>query len=417
MWNHRHLKWSQCFSYVLPRDLSSLKSANDSTVLGEPSLVSKAALFQRWFELTRKISSETIPIVYCDAKQLASDYQTAKREVAVRIPMIVEKSFRHSFQVNKAFQKNGFGLWIVRSDLSTFAETNFSGFLDQAARARWIRYSFIWRGITFGEQSIRSVYRLDKCVVVRHNDSSVIRSDASSTVFLFWTEVLLVLCSLHVLICLHQWSYRTRFSSEWEDKCHLSWLETRKWWSVTCWARTTLQCESLAHLSRRYSLRLWLMDTLCNRSAFEGKPGHQILAYVYRIFTLIEIGEMRRSWQIVTKAFLLVASKEIRSSNGDRSSEARQVYISIERIFFSSSSLEIRSLNDISLIDGHFLGVMHRIFLVNTQCVMETKIVSCFLIRLELFGIHRADSRGESCRFLISSASAWAALAIDYIPG
>ena len=48
---------------------------------------------------------------------------------------------------------------------------------------------------------------------------------------------------------------------------------------------------------------------------------------------------------------------------------------------------------------------------------METKIVLCFLIRLELFGIHRADSCGESRRFLISSASAWSALEIDYIPG
>ncbi len=38
------------------------------------------------------------PTIYCDAKQLAIDYQTAK------------------IQINKAFQKAGLGLWIVCID-------------------------------------------------------------------------------------------------------------------------------------------------------------------------------------------------------------------------------------------------------------------------------------------------------------
>ena len=44
----------------------------------------------------KQLQRDTAPVVYCDAKHLATDYQLAKTEV------------------NKAFQKGGFGLWIVR---------------------------------------------------------------------------------------------------------------------------------------------------------------------------------------------------------------------------------------------------------------------------------------------------------------
>jgi hypothetical protein len=50
-------------------------------ILGESSVISKAALFQQWLLLMNKIKPETAPIVYCDAKQLAIDYQIAKVEV------------------------------------------------------------------------------------------------------------------------------------------------------------------------------------------------------------------------------------------------------------------------------------------------------------------------------------------------
>jgi hypothetical protein len=44
----------------------------------------------------KQIKPETSPpTIYCDAKQLAVDYQTAK------------------IQINKAFQKAALGLWIV----------------------------------------------------------------------------------------------------------------------------------------------------------------------------------------------------------------------------------------------------------------------------------------------------------------
>ena len=58
--------------------------------------MSKAALFQHWSALMKKLQRDsTAPGIYCDAKHLAIDYQLAKTEV------------------NKAFQKGGFGLWIV----------------------------------------------------------------------------------------------------------------------------------------------------------------------------------------------------------------------------------------------------------------------------------------------------------------
>jgi hypothetical protein len=67
--------------------------------LGESSLISKTALFQQWVALMKQIKPETSPpTIYCDAKQLAIDYQTAK------------------IQINKAFQKAGLGLWIVCID-------------------------------------------------------------------------------------------------------------------------------------------------------------------------------------------------------------------------------------------------------------------------------------------------------------
>lgn len=50
-------------------------------IVGESSMVSKAALFQQWRSLMNKIKSETTPTVYYDAKQLAVHYQTAKMEV------------------------------------------------------------------------------------------------------------------------------------------------------------------------------------------------------------------------------------------------------------------------------------------------------------------------------------------------
>ncbi|CAF1257600.1 unnamed protein product [Adineta steineri] len=63
----------------------------------EASFVSKAALFQQWLTLMKQIQPDiSPPTIYCDAKQLATDYQTAKIEI------------------NKAFQKGGFGLWIIK---------------------------------------------------------------------------------------------------------------------------------------------------------------------------------------------------------------------------------------------------------------------------------------------------------------
>ncbi len=47
----------------------------------EPSMVSKAALFQQWMTLMNKLKSEPIPTMYYAAKQLAVDYQSAKMEV------------------------------------------------------------------------------------------------------------------------------------------------------------------------------------------------------------------------------------------------------------------------------------------------------------------------------------------------
>ncbi len=65
-------------------------------ISGQPSTVSKAALFQQWMNLMSRIKSvEEIPTIYSDAKQLAKDYQTAK------------------MKVNQAFETNGLGSWIV----------------------------------------------------------------------------------------------------------------------------------------------------------------------------------------------------------------------------------------------------------------------------------------------------------------
>jgi hypothetical protein len=44
-------------------------------------MVSKGALFQQWLILMKKIKSDTIPMIYSDAKRLAMDYQMAKLEV------------------------------------------------------------------------------------------------------------------------------------------------------------------------------------------------------------------------------------------------------------------------------------------------------------------------------------------------
>ena len=46
-------------------------------------MVSKAALFQQWFILMKRIKTETIPTIYSDAKRLAMDYQIAKLEVEI----------------------------------------------------------------------------------------------------------------------------------------------------------------------------------------------------------------------------------------------------------------------------------------------------------------------------------------------
>ncbi|UJR09750.1 hypothetical protein I4U23_013977 [Adineta vaga] len=62
------------------------------------STVSKMALFEQWKSLINKIpSSKAIPSVYSDAKQLAVDYQIVKTEI------------------NKTFEKAGFGKWIKKS--------------------------------------------------------------------------------------------------------------------------------------------------------------------------------------------------------------------------------------------------------------------------------------------------------------
>ncbi|CAF0814270.1 unnamed protein product [Rotaria sp. Silwood1] len=69
---------------------------NGLTTSRESSVISKAALFQQWLTLMKQIKSDTISTIYCDAKQLEVNYQTAKMEI------------------NKAFQKSGFGLWIIK---------------------------------------------------------------------------------------------------------------------------------------------------------------------------------------------------------------------------------------------------------------------------------------------------------------
>ncbi|CAF0742208.1 unnamed protein product [Rotaria sordida] len=66
------------------------------TTSRESSFISKAVLFQQWLTLMRQIKLDTVPTIYCDAKQLEANYQTAKIEI------------------NKAFQKGGFGLWIIK---------------------------------------------------------------------------------------------------------------------------------------------------------------------------------------------------------------------------------------------------------------------------------------------------------------
>ncbi|CAF5144026.1 unnamed protein product [Rotaria magnacalcarata] len=66
------------------------------TTSRESSVISKAALFQQWLALMKQIKPDSTPTIYCDAKQLEVDYQTAKMEI------------------NKAFQKGGFGLWIIK---------------------------------------------------------------------------------------------------------------------------------------------------------------------------------------------------------------------------------------------------------------------------------------------------------------
>ncbi|CAF1356519.1 unnamed protein product [Adineta ricciae] len=67
------------------------------TTTRESSVVSKASLFQQWLILMKKVHPDSSPpTIYCDAKQSALDYQTAKVEIS------------------KAFQKGGFGLWIMK---------------------------------------------------------------------------------------------------------------------------------------------------------------------------------------------------------------------------------------------------------------------------------------------------------------
>ncbi|UJR36349.1 hypothetical protein I4U23_029076 [Adineta vaga] len=82
------------------------------TTTRDSSFVSKASLFQQWLTLMKQIKPDSSPpTIYCDAKQLAVIYQTAKKEIS------------------KAFQKAGFGLWIMKPheqdefDLSSSDET------------------------------------------------------------------------------------------------------------------------------------------------------------------------------------------------------------------------------------------------------------------------------------------------------
>ena len=50
-------------------------------ILGEPSTISKIALFRQWTSLMNRIKPEIISKTYYDTKQLAEDYQTAKIKV------------------------------------------------------------------------------------------------------------------------------------------------------------------------------------------------------------------------------------------------------------------------------------------------------------------------------------------------
>ncbi|CAF0879386.1 unnamed protein product [Didymodactylos carnosus] len=64
----------------------------------ESSTVSKAALFGHWLKVIKLLRSDidVVPNIYCDAKNLCTDYQLAKAEVG------------------KAFRKNGLGMWIMK---------------------------------------------------------------------------------------------------------------------------------------------------------------------------------------------------------------------------------------------------------------------------------------------------------------
>ena len=53
------------------------------SIVEESSTVSKAALFEQWKNLMKKIQPEMIVTSCSDAKQLARDYQMAKLEVAL----------------------------------------------------------------------------------------------------------------------------------------------------------------------------------------------------------------------------------------------------------------------------------------------------------------------------------------------
>ncbi|CAF1426723.1 unnamed protein product [Adineta steineri] len=70
-----------------------INSSTGLTILNEPSIVSKAVLFEKWKNLMNKINGNIASMNYSDAKQLAVEYRKTKEEV------------------NKAFENSGFGRW------------------------------------------------------------------------------------------------------------------------------------------------------------------------------------------------------------------------------------------------------------------------------------------------------------------
>ncbi|CAF0884404.1 unnamed protein product [Adineta ricciae] len=88
----------------IDRNYEIIDNSTRLTMPQESSTISKAALFEQWKNLMKKIQPETIITSYSDAKQLARDYQMAKLEV------------------NNAFEKAGLGTWLKKSSL--LSQTN-----------------------------------------------------------------------------------------------------------------------------------------------------------------------------------------------------------------------------------------------------------------------------------------------------